>query len=32
MHIGLLRAVLDIPEAYSLKDKGRVVKWVKEGV
>ncbi len=32
MHIGLLRAVLDIPEAYSLKDKRRVIKSLKDRV
>lgn len=32
MHIGLFRAVLDIPEAYSLKDKRRVVKSLKDRV
>ena len=26
MHIALLRAVISIPEAYSLKDKRRVVR------
>ncbi len=30
MHIALLRAVISIPEAYSLKDKRRVVKSLKD--
>ena len=32
MHIALLRAILDIPEAYSLKDKRRVIKSLKDRV
>lgn len=32
MHIALLRVVLDIPEAYSLKDKRRVIKSLKDRV
>ncbi len=30
MHIALLRAAIDIPEAHSLKDKRRVVKSLKD--
>jgi len=30
MHIALLRATISIPEAYSLKDKRRVVKSLKD--
>lgn len=30
MHIALLRAAISIPEAYSLKDKRRVVKSLKD--
>jgi uncharacterized protein YlxP (DUF503 family) len=32
MHIGLLQAALSIPEAYSLKDKRRVIKSLKDRV
>ena len=30
MHIGLLRAAISIPESYSLKDKRRVVRSLKD--
>lgn len=32
MHIGLLQAALSIPDAYSLKDKRRVIKSLKDRV
>lgn len=32
MHIGLLQAALSVPDAYSLKDKRRVIKSLKDRV